>query len=144
KNYKLAELLRKKIMEQAKILIVDDDPDITEVMKLVLENEGYSLATAENSEEALDSVKSDKPNLIILDVMMNTAREGFIFSRELKSSDDCKNIPILMVSAVKEKTGIDFKGIAGDDTWLPVDEFLDKPIKPDVLITKVRELLSNS
>jgi CheY-like chemotaxis protein len=87
-------------MEQAKILIVDDDPDITEVMKLVLENEGYSIDTAENSEEALVSVTSDKPNLIILDVMMNTSREGFIFSRELKNSDDLKDIPILMVSAI--------------------------------------------
>jgi hypothetical protein len=49
-----------------------------------------------------------------------------------------------MVTAVKEKTGIDFKEVAGDDTWLPVDEFLDKPIKPDVLVTKVQELLGNS
>ncbi|MHC4842303.1 MAG: response regulator [Planctomycetota bacterium] len=131
-------------MEKAKILIVDDDPDITEVMKLVLENEGYSVESAVDSATALESVKNNKPDLIILDVMMNTTREGFIFSRELRNNDECKNIPILMVTAVKEKTGIDFKEVAGDDTWLPVDEFLDKPIKPDVLVTKVRELLDNS
>jgi CheY-like chemotaxis protein len=131
-------------MEQAKILIVDDDPDITEVMKLVLENEGYSVGSAYDSKKALDSVKADKPNLIILDVMMNTTREGFIFSRELKNNPDWKDIPILMVTAIKEKTGIDFKEVAGDETWLPVEEFLDKPIKPDVLVAKVRELLNNS
>jgi CheY-like chemotaxis protein len=131
-------------MEQAKILIVDDDPDITEVMKLVLENEGYSVESAVDSATALESVKGNKPDLIILDVMMNSTREGFIFSRELRNNDEFKNIPILMVTAVKEKTGIDFKEVAGDDTWLPVDEFLDKPIKPDVLVTKVRELLGNS
>jgi CheY-like chemotaxis protein len=131
-------------MEQAKILIVDDDPDITEVMKLVLENEGYSIESAVDSATALESVKGNKPDLIILDVMMNSTREGFIFSRELRNNDEFKNIPILMVTAVKEKTGIDFKEVAGDDTWLPVDEFLDKPIKPDVLVTKVRELLGNS
>jgi CheY-like chemotaxis protein len=113
-------------------------------MKLVLENEGYSVESAVDSATALESVKNNKPDLIILDVMMNTTREGFIFSRELRNNDECKNIPILMVTAVKEKTGIDFKEVAGDDTWLPVDEFLDKPIKPDVLVTKVRELLDNS
>ena len=131
-------------MKPTKILIVDDDPDITEVMKLVLENEGYNVEGAVDSTSGLESVKNYKPDLIILDVMMNSSREGFIFSRELRNTEECKNIPILMVTAVKEKTGIDFKEVAGDDTWLPVDEFLDKPIKPDVLVTKVRELLGNS
>ncbi|MHC4758200.1 MAG: response regulator [Planctomycetota bacterium] len=131
-------------MEKAKILIVDDDPDITEVMKLVLENEGYAVTSAEDTEKGLDAVKAEKPDLIVLDVMMNTTREGFIFSRELKDNPDWQKIPILMVTAIKEKTGIDFKDVAGDQSWLPVEEFLDKPIKPDVLIAKVRELLSSS
>ncbi|MHC4130946.1 MAG: response regulator [Planctomycetota bacterium] len=131
-------------MKQAKILIIDDDPDITEVMKLVLENKGYNVESAVDSASGMESVKNSRPDLIILDVMMNSSREGFIFSRELRNNEECKNIPILMVTAVKEKTGIDFKEVAGDDTWLPVDEFLDKPIKPDVLVTKVRELLGNS
>ena len=131
-------------MEKAKILIVDDDPDITEVMKLVLEKEGYNVATARDSKVALQSAASAKPDLIILDVMMDTTQEGFLFSRELKQNPDFEGIPILMITAIKEKTGIDFKEAAGDDSWLPVEEFLDKPIKPEVLLSKVRELLPES
>ena len=85
-------------MEQAKILIVDDDPDITEVMKLVLENEGYSVESAVDSTSGFESVKNNKPDLIILDVMMNNTREGFIFSRELRNNDECKNIPSWIVA----------------------------------------------
>ena len=75
--------------------------------------------------------------MIILDVMMRTNQEGFEFSRELNNNAEYKDIPILMLTAVKDKTGLDFKPTAGDDAWLPVEDFLDKPVKPDVLVEKV-------
>ena len=131
-------------MAQARILIVDDDPDITEAMKVVLENEGYGVDSAKDSEEGMKQIKSVKPDLIILDVMMNTAQEGFILSRELKQSSEYKDIPILMVTAIKERTGIDFKPAAGDESWLPVEEYLDKPVRPEVLVDKVKGLLEKS
>lgn len=128
-------------MEQAAILIVDDDPDITEAMKVVLENGGYSVSSARDSEEAMERIKAAKPSLVILDVMMNTSQEGFTLSRELKRHPKYKDIPILMLTAVKERTGLDFKAAAGDESWLPVDEYLDKPVKPDVLLETVGSLL---
>ena len=128
-------------MEQKKILIIDDDPDITEAMKIVLENAGYTVDGAQDGIEGLEKIKADKPNLIILDVMMSKPREGFMLSRELKNSDQYRDIPILMLSAVKEKTGIDFKSAAGDGEWLPVEDFLDKPVKPDVLLQKVESII---
>jgi len=131
-------------MEQPRILIVDDDPDITEVMRVVLENQGYSVDSAEDGAEAIEQMKADKPDLIILDVMMNTTNEGFLLSRELKKDPEYKDIPVLMVTAIKEKTGIDFKPAAGDESWLPVEEYLDKPVKPEVLLDKVRALLQKS
>ena len=127
-------------MEQTKILIVDDDPDITEAMKIVLENQDYSVDSAKDGTEGMEQIKANKPDLIILDVMMNTTREGFILSRELKKNPEYKDIPILMVTSVKEKTGIDFKPAAGDESWLPVEEYLDKPVKPEVLLDKVKSL----
>jgi CheY-like chemotaxis protein len=130
-------------MSQENILIVDDDPDICEAMKIVLENKGYYVASARDSTEAMKQLESMKPDLIILDVMMNTLSEGFTFSRSLKKDAKYKDIPILMLTAVKDKTGIDFKPAAGDEVWLPVDEFLDKPVKPDVLIEKVEALLKS-
>ena len=120
-------------MGQAKILIVDDDPDITEAMKIVLENQDYIVNNARNREEVMERVKADSPDLIILDVMMNTVRDGFIISRELKKNHAYKHIPILMITAMKEKTGLDFRPEAGDEDWLPVEDLLDKPVRSEVL-----------
>jgi CheY-like chemotaxis protein len=128
-------------MEQAKILIIDDDPDITEAMKVVLETQNYLVSTAVNGTEGMEQIKNNSPDLIILDVMMDTPREGFALDRELKKDPLYKDIPILMVTSVKEKTGLDFKPEAGDAAWLPVDEFLDKPVRPEVLLEKVQMLL---
>lgn len=129
-------------MERQKILIIDDDPDITEVMKIILENQGYVVEGALDGAEGIQKIKEIGPDLIILDVMMNTTQEGFVMSRELKQNPDYKDIPILMVTSVKEKTGIDFKPAAGDESWLPVEEYLDKPVRPEVLLEKVKKLLS--
>ena len=128
-------------MNPARILIVDDDADITEAMRIVLENKGYTIDAAIDSKDAAKHIKSQKPDLIILDVMMNTKSEGFDFARDLKKDPKYRDIPILMLTAIKEKTGIDFKPAAGDDVWLPVEEFLDKPVKPEQLIEKVESLL---
>jgi len=72
---------------------------------------------------------------------MTTSQEGFTLSRKLKQDPATQTIPILMLTAVKEKTGIDFKPETGDESWLPVDGFLDKPVRPDVLVQKVEGLL---
>jgi CheY-like chemotaxis protein len=128
-------------MADGKILIIDDDPDISEVAKVILEAEGYTVEEARDGDSALKHMSQSHPDMIILDVMMNDPQEGFKLSRELRKDPEFRNIPILMVTSVREKTGIDFKEAAGDDEWLPVDEFLDKPVKPEVLLEKVRTLL---
>jgi two-component system alkaline phosphatase synthesis response regulator PhoP len=128
-------------MNPARILIVDDDADIAEAMRIVLEKKGYGVDTAGDSKDALNHLKLQKPDLIILDVIMNTKSEGFDFSRDLRKNPEYRDIPILMLTAIKEKTGIDFKPEAGDETWLPVDEFLDKPVKPEQLLETVESLL---
>ena len=128
-------------MEEAKILIVDDDPDITEAMKVVLEHKQYNVSSAGGIEQAMESLKESLPDLIILDVMMSTPHDGFVLARQLKQDDNYKNIPILMLTSVKDKMGIDFESAAGDEDWLPVNEYLTKPVKPDVLLNKVEELL---
>jgi CheY-like chemotaxis protein len=128
-------------MRQGKILIIDDDPDITEAMKIILESNGYEVANAPDGTQGMKRLKEARPDLIILDVMMGTSQEGFELSRELKSDVQYRDIPILMLTAVKQKTGLDFKPVAGDETWLPVEEYLDKPVKPSVFLEKVDDLL---
>jgi two-component system alkaline phosphatase synthesis response regulator PhoP len=131
-------------MRHGKILIIDDDPDITEAMKIILENQGYEVRSALDSTAGMDRLKEAIPELIILDVMMRTSQEGFELSRELKHNARYRDIPILMLTAVKQKTGLDFRSAVGDESWLPVEEYLDKPVKPSVLLEKVEELLGRS
>jgi len=129
-------------MEQTKILIVDDDLDFTNVIKTILESEQYAVVTASDRIEGLEKIKTEKPDLAILDVMMSTWQEGFEMSRQLKKDPQLKDMPILMLTAVEKRTGIGFKSTAGDPTWLPVDAFLDKPVEPQILLTEIKKLLS--
>ncbi len=129
-------------MANEKILIVDDDLDLTEALKVILENDNYSVSTASDRAEGMEKIKAEQPDLIILDVMMSTWQDGFEMARELKSDPQLiKNTPILMMTGVRDKTGIDFKSTAGDPTWCPVDGFLDKPVEPEVLLAEVGKLL---
>ncbi len=130
-------------MANAKIMIVDDDPDYIDVVKTILEREQYTVVTAGNKIEGMEKIRAEKPDLAILDVMMNAWQDGFEMSRQLKKDPQFNNMPILMLTAVDNRTGIGFKSTAGDPTWLPVDVFLDKPVEPDVLLSEVKKLLSN-
>lgn len=125
----------------AKILIIDDDPDIVESTKVVLESKGYKVISAPGGKEGLDKTRQENPDLIILDIMMEKGDTGFDVCRELKKDQTYKHIPILMLTAIKEKTGMDFKKEAGDEVWLPVDDYVEKPLKPDELLSKVEILL---
>ena len=131
-------------MENAKILIVDDDLDLTKALRVILESEQYSVVVAADRTEGMEKIRNDKPNLVILDVMMSTWQDGFEMSRELKKDPQLKDIPILILTAVKTRSGIDFKSTAGDPVWLPVDGYLDKPVEPEKLLTKVKTLLSET
>jgi two-component system, OmpR family, alkaline phosphatase synthesis response regulator PhoP len=123
-----------------KIIIIDDDPDIVESMKIVLEKEGYIITTAPNGKDGMEKIKNDRPNLILLDVMMNTKDEGFEVSYKLKSDPELKNIPIIMITSVSQVTGFEFNK-ERDGDFIPVDDFVEKPVKPKNLIDIVRRNL---
>lgn len=129
----------------AKILIIDDDPDIVLALRLCLEDAGYEIIEAGNGNEGLEKVKSENPDLIVLDVMMNTATEGFQVALTLRNSDPeseyapYHQIPILMLTAIHTTTPLRF---GPDEEYLPVDDFIDKPLDPVLLVQKVKDLLA--
>ena len=129
-------------MAKAKVLIADDDQDIRESVQAILESRQYEVVTAAGRTEGMDKIESEKPDLVILDVMMSSWQDGFEMARELKKDPQYKEMPILMMTGVKEQTGLDFKSSAGDPTWCPVEGFLDKPVEPEILIAEVERLLS--
>jgi CheY-like chemotaxis protein len=130
-------------MEKAKIMIVDDDIDYVDVVKTILENEQYTVVTAGGKTEGMEKIRAEKPDLTILDVMMDVWNDGFEMSRQLKRDTQLKNMPVLMLTAVEKKTGVDFKSTVGDPLWLPVDAFMSKPVEPQALLAEVKTLLSN-
>jgi CheY-like chemotaxis protein len=135
-------------MANQKILIIDDDPDIVEAMRMPLEANSYDVITANCGNEGLKKAKDEVPDLIILDVMMETDTEGFHVAYALRSEEpdseykNCRKIPILMITAISQKKGMNFSP-EKDDTFLPVDGFIEKPIQPNDLLEKVAELLAN-
>lgn len=129
-------------MESKKIAIVDDDLDLTKAIQATLESEQYTVVTASDKAEGMETIRSEKPDLAIVDVMMDTWQDGFEMARELKKDPELKDMPILMLTGVKDKSGINFKSTAGDPTWCPVDSFLDKPVESGILLAEIRELLS--
>ena len=124
-------------MKNAKVLIADDDQDIRDSLQVILESRQYTVVTAADKEEGMEKIKTEKPDLLILDVMMSTWQDGFDMSRELKNDPELK-----MLTGIKEETGISFDKTAGDPTWCPVEGFLNKPVEPDILLMEVEKLLS--
>jgi CheY-like chemotaxis protein len=129
-------------MADKKILIVDDDMDLTSALQTLLESQNYDVSTAANKEEGMEKIKADKPDLAILDVMMESWQDGFELAREIKADPEYKDLPILMLTGVEEKTGLDFKSEAGDDEWLPVNGFLNKPVEPQVLLAEIKKFIA--
>jgi len=123
-----------------KVLIIDDDPDIVEAEKMILESRGYEVDSAGDGESGLKKAREVRPDLIILDVMMTTIDQGFQVAYKLKQSPELKNIPVMMTTAIGQVTKFKFDP-QKDEDFLPVDAFVEKPVKPADLIANVEKLL---
>jgi DNA-binding response OmpR family regulator len=121
----------------SKILIVDDDPDIVEAGRLVLEKEGHEVGSAANYEEGLRKMEEFNPDLLILDVMMEEPDDGLRMARELRRKGHV--LPIIMLTSVNAALGL---SIDKDDEMVPVQEFQSKPVDPATLVSKVNALLN--
>ncbi|MCK9210780.1 MAG: response regulator [Ignavibacteriaceae bacterium] len=119
----------------AKIVIIDDDPDILDASSLVLNSKGHEVITATNPEDGYRLVKDNSPDLIILDVMMNEPDDGFFLAQKFRREKI--TVPILMYSSVSKTVGMSF----GVNELVPVDDFVEKPISPSLLVEKVEHLL---
>ena len=123
-----------------KVLIIDDDVDMVEAEKMVLENNGYTVSTAYNGEEGYQKILEVNPDVIILDVMMATPEEGFQLSYKLKENEKLSKIPIVMVTSVSRETGFKFDP-KKDQDFLPVNQFIEKPIKPEELLEAIEKAM---
>ncbi len=122
----------------AKILVVDDDPDFVEFARIVLEREGHTIVSAAGGGEALDKIIEDAPDLIVLDVIMDTVLDGLSVAQELGERPVYRDIPIIMITSI---ANTDYAELFPTDEYVHLDTFLTKPVAPERLVKEVNRLL---
>ncbi len=129
-----------------RIYVVDDEQSIVESVSMILESKGYEVGAQNDDKDVVDNVAAFGADLVILDVMLpEDTGAGFTMARALKADERTSGLPLLMLTAVNE-AGIypgKFSNKDRDEAWLPVQEFVEKPVVPEVLLAKVALLLSN-
>jgi len=125
-------------VSKPKILVVDDDPDFVEAMRLTLEPNGYTVVSAASGDEGLAKVRAESPNLVILDVIMSSVLDGLQMSRRMQENPDHRRIPILMVTSI---ANTDYAALFPTDEYISIDGFLSKPVSPKLLLERVAALL---
>ena len=123
----------------AKVLVVDDDPDFVKVTSKVLEKAGHEVLSATNGAKALQAMRQTPPDVVLLDIMMSYILDGLDVSREMAEDPDLKGIPVIMVTSL---TGVKGNGLLPTDEYIPVDEWLSKPVDPETLLSRVDGVLS--
>jgi DNA-binding response OmpR family regulator len=124
-----------------KVLIVDDDADFREACRVTLSAAGLEVCEAEDADDGFEKVRSENPDLVILDVIMPRRYEGFDLALRIREELALSDLPILMLSAVHAVKKPPYR-FAPDKAYLPVDAFLDKPVPPETLVRKVKEMLN--
>jgi len=130
------------MQDRAKVLIVDDDVDFSHIARVALEKAGFEVAAAYTGEEGRQLAREVRPDVIILDAMMETQTEGFHVAYDLRQDPELKAVPIVMLTSINEKA-YPWR-LDKDETWLPVDVFLDKPVSGERLVAEVNRALESS
>ena len=120
-----------------KILVVDDDPEFVEITRLILEANGYEVSSASDGEQGLQAMRQDKPDLVLLDVMMSSMLDGLNTCHEMQEDPGLKDIPLIMVSSIISSP---HASLFPTDEYIPIDTWISKPMDPDDLLEKVRRL----
>lgn len=126
---------------QKRILLVDKDPEFLDALKEKLEAKGYVALAESNGRDALDTVRTDMPDLVIMEVMLEQHDTGFEVAAKLKNDPLFGRIPIFLVSSIAEASGFSFSK-EEDGYWMKADEYYEKPIAIDTLVARVEELFA--
>ena len=130
--------------EQKRILIIDDDPDFVEGIQSILEGAGYAVDAEYNPDDGIKALETAPPDLLCLDIMMGRGAEGVMLARKISKDPVLRETPTLIITGIREQIAYLFPGQPVHPQFLPVDELLEKPVKPELLLEKVETLLSLS
>lgn len=132
-------------MNQAiRLLIIDDDPDFVAGIKAILVKAKYEVDVAYNPKDGFEALKSKAYDLLLLDVMMGRGAEGIMIARKLGKDPKLRDLPVLIITGIREQMAFLFPGQAVHPHFVPVDELVEKPVEPKLLLEKVEGLLKSA
>ncbi len=128
-----------------RIEIIDDDEEFASNLSIILKNEGYSTNIRNDTEGAVEQLVREKPDLLILDVMFpENPAAGFDLARKIRGTHGIEKLPILLLTSVNQEFPMDFSAGDIDPDWMPVHDFVEKPVNTQELLKKIKKLLSHS
>lgn len=129
-------------MNAKRVLIIDDDPDFAGAVTALLEGAGYQVGRAPNGTIGLAQAKKERPDIILLDVMMDERTEGFFTLQEIRRTADLARTPVIIVSSFY--TEVPHFRVDPQAGWLPADQFMPKPVDPAQLLAEVGRLVDRA
>ena len=127
--------------QQRRLLIIDDDPDFVEGIKTILDAAGYSVDVAYNPTDGIQALQAGNYDLLLLDIMMGRGAEGIMIARKMRKDAKLREIPVLIITGIREQMAFLFPGEPVHPRFVQVDELVEKPVDPDFLLEKVSALL---
>jgi two-component system alkaline phosphatase synthesis response regulator PhoP len=127
-----------------KLIIIDDDPDFVGAIKSVLERAGYRVDAAHNPKDGFQALQARRYDLLLLDIMMGRGAEGIALARKIRKDPKLREMPVLIITGVREQIAFLFPGQAVHPNFVDVDELVEKPVEPTLLLEKVEALLKAS
>jgi len=128
--------------ERKKVLIVDDDPDFVEGIKSILDGADYETEVAYNPKDGWAALKQGGYDLLCLDIMMGRGAEGVMLARKIRRDAALREMPVLIITSIREQIAFLFPGQAVHPGFVPVDELVEKPVEPELLLQKVSALIA--
>lgn len=129
-------------MSDAKrLLIVDDDPDFAGAIEVILKGAGYEIDVAYNPDEGWDALKKKHYDLLLLDIMMGRGAEGVMMARKIRKDEKLREMPVLIITGMREQIAFLFPGQAIHPGFVPIDELVEKPVDPKLLLERVSALI---
>jgi two-component system alkaline phosphatase synthesis response regulator PhoP len=130
--------------ERKKLMIIDDDPDFVAGMRAVLDAAGYETEVAYNPKDGFAALKARHHDLLLLDIMMGRGAEGVMMARKIRKEPSLEHLPILIITGIREQIAFMFPGQAVHPNFVPLNELIEKPVEPDLLLERVAALLAAS
>jgi CheY-like chemotaxis protein len=127
--------------EPTRLLIIDDDPDFVSGIRSILEGADYHVDVEHNPKDGFKALQTNPPDLLLLDIMMGRGAEGIMLARKIRKDPVLREIPVLIITGIREQMAFLFPGEPVHPGFVPVDELVEKPVEPQFLLDRVGALL---